>query len=63
LFDTLYTKATVVLQSGSPGFEYKRSDLNPKIKFIGALYPIASQARKKDTGTMKGYCSIRKLFW
>lgn len=45
LFDLLYTKSTLVLQSGCPGFEYKRSDLNPKIKFIGALLPF-SQAKK-----------------
>jgi UDP:flavonoid glycosyltransferase YjiC (YdhE family) len=47
LFDTLYTKATVVLQSGSPGFEYKRSDLNPKIKFIGALLPYSKPSTKE----------------
>ena len=39
VFDMLYTKSSLVLQSGCPGFEYKRSDLNPKIKFIGALLP------------------------
>lgn len=42
LFDTIYRKSTVVLQSGTPSFEYKRSDLNPNIHFIGALLPAAS---------------------
>ncbi len=47
LFDLLYTKATVVLQSGSPGFEYHRSDLHPKIKFIGALLPYTKPSARE----------------
>jgi MGT family glycosyltransferase len=47
LFDILYSKATVVLQSGSPGFEYKRSDLNSKIQFIGALLPYSKPSTKE----------------
>lgn len=47
LFDTMYHKSTVVLQSGTPGFEYKRSDLSPNIHFIGPLLP-ASGSRKKE---------------
>lgn len=39
LFDVLYAKSSLVLQSGCPGFEYWRSDLGEKIKFIGALLP------------------------
>jgi hypothetical protein len=45
LFDLLYTHSSVVLQSGCPGFEYRRSDLSPKIHFIGALLPY-SRPRK-----------------
>jgi MGT family glycosyltransferase len=45
LFDLLYTKASLVLQSGCPGFEYHRSDLNPKIKFIGALLPFSGRQK------------------
>lgn len=45
LFDTGYRKSTVVLQSGTPSFEYKRSDLNPKIHFIGPLLPAISKAQ------------------
>lgn len=39
LFDTLYKKSTMVLQSGTPGFEYIRSDLSRNIRFIGPLLP------------------------
>lgn len=31
--------STIFFQSGVPEFEYYRSDLNPKIKFVGALLP------------------------
>ncbi len=39
IFDTLYRKCDLVLQSGTPGFEYKRSDLSNNIRFIGPLLP------------------------
>jgi UDP:flavonoid glycosyltransferase YjiC (YdhE family) len=39
LFDMLYRKSDLVLQSGTPGFEYKRSDLSQNIRFIGPLLP------------------------
>jgi MGT family glycosyltransferase len=39
LFDILIKKSTIVVQSGTPGFEYKRSDLSKHIHFIGPLLP------------------------
>lgn len=39
LFDLGISKATYYLQSGTPGFEYKRSDLGANIRFIGSLLP------------------------
>ena len=39
MFDTMTRKATLVLQSGTPGFEYQRSDLGKNIRFIGPLLP------------------------
>ncbi len=45
-FDALVDTSTLVLQSGTPGFEYKRSDLGKNIRYIGALLPYSS---KKDT--------------
>jgi UDP:flavonoid glycosyltransferase YjiC (YdhE family) len=46
IFDMLISKATVMLQSGTPGFEYRRSDLSRHIHFIGALLPY-SAAKKR----------------
>ena len=37
LFDLIIKKSDYVLQSGTPGFEYKRSDLSTHIHFIGPL--------------------------
>jgi MGT family glycosyltransferase len=39
LFDVLTRKSSVVLQSGTPGFEYKRSDIGHNIHFVGPLLP------------------------
>lgn len=39
LFDLPIRKSDLLLQSGTPGFEYKRSDLSKNIRFIGALLP------------------------
>ncbi len=39
VFDTLIRKSTLLLQSGTPGFEYHRSDLSPNIRYIGPLLP------------------------
>jgi MGT family glycosyltransferase len=40
-FDALVEKATIFLQSGTPGFEYKRSDLGKHIRYIGPLLPYS----------------------
>jgi UDP:flavonoid glycosyltransferase YjiC (YdhE family) len=40
VFDLAVRKSTLFLQSGTPGFEYKRSDLAKNIRFIGALLPF-----------------------
>lgn len=39
MFDTITRKSTLVLQSGTPGFEYERSDLGKNIRFVGPLLP------------------------
>jgi len=39
VFDLLVKKSSLVLQSGTPGFEYRRSDLGKNIRFIGSLLP------------------------
>lgn len=47
LFDVSIRKSDLLLQSGTPGFEYKRSDLGRNIRFVGALLPHRS-AETKD---------------
>jgi UDP:flavonoid glycosyltransferase YjiC (YdhE family) len=39
LFDMVSKKSDLLLQIGTPGFEYYRSDLSRNIRFIGALLP------------------------
>ncbi len=46
LFDELTRRSTLVLQSGSPGFEYKRSDLRSNIRFIGPLLPYSQKQHR-----------------
>ncbi|HYE54254.1 MAG TPA: glycosyltransferase, partial [Chitinophagaceae bacterium] len=43
VFHVLVSKSTLVLQSGSPGFEYKRSDIGSNIRFIGAVLPYVKK--------------------
>jgi len=42
VFDTLTHKSTLLLQSGTPGFEYKRSDLGSNIRYMGPLLPYVA---------------------
>jgi len=42
LFDTIIRKSDLLLQSGTPGFEYFRSDLGKNIRYIGPLLPYVS---------------------
>ncbi len=42
VFDLLIRKSDVFLQSGTPGFEYFRSDLGANIRYIGPLLPQPS---------------------
>jgi UDP:flavonoid glycosyltransferase YjiC (YdhE family) len=48
LFDLLSKKANYILQSGTPGFEYKRSDLGKNVRFIGSLLPYSSSIKKQQ---------------
>ena len=42
VFDYLVKKSTMLLQSGTPSFEYYRSDLGKNIRFVGPLLPHTS---------------------
>lgn len=46
IFDVLVRKSSFLLQSGTPGFEYKRSDLGKNIRYIGALLPYSSGRKR-----------------
>jgi len=46
LFDMLYRSASLVLQSGTPGFEYFRRDLSENIRYVGPLLPYSQRERK-----------------
>lgn len=48
LFDLGISKATYYLQSGTPGFEYKRSDIGDNVRFIGSLLPYSSNQNKEQ---------------
>ena len=50
VFDISVRSADLYLQSGTPGFEYHRSDISRNVRFIGALLPY--QVAKK---TMNWY--------
>ncbi len=39
IFDIMVKNPTLVLQSGTPGFEYYRSDISSHVHFIGPLLP------------------------
>jgi MGT family glycosyltransferase len=43
MFDLLYKSSTLVLQSGTPGFEFDRSDLGENIRYVGPLLPYSTK--------------------
>lgn len=43
VFDFMPAKCDLILQTGTPGFEYKRNDLHPKYKFVGPLLPYSAK--------------------
>ena len=46
LFDLLIKKADLLLQSGTPGFEFKRSDIGRNVRFIGPVLPYAAASKR-----------------
>lgn len=47
VFDMMTRKSDILLQSGTPGFEYYRSDMSANVRFIGALLPFSSKRPAK----------------
>ena len=46
MFDFIIKNASLVLQSGTPGFEYYRSDIGKNIRFVGPLLPWAADKKR-----------------
>ena len=51
--DFLVKSSTLFLQSGTPGFEYRRSDLGKNIRYVGALLPVRSKKTQQTDLRMK----------
>jgi UDP:flavonoid glycosyltransferase YjiC (YdhE family) len=47
VFDTMIRKSILLLQNGTPGFEYVRSDLGENIRFLGPLLPYREKTEEK----------------
>jgi MGT family glycosyltransferase len=56
IFDIPAKRADIFLQSGTPGFEYERSDMPEKLKFVGLLH-----AFKNNTSTALGESWKKKI--
>lgn len=48
IFDLPALRSDVFLQSGTSGFEYERSDMPKKLKFVGPLYGYKSTPQKES---------------
>ena len=48
IFDLAVKKTDLLLQSGTPSFEYFRSDLSRNIRFIGPLLPYSENKNQKQ---------------
>jgi MGT family glycosyltransferase len=46
LLDFIIKNSSLVLQSGTPGFEYYRSDIGKNIRFVGPLLPYAAEHKR-----------------
>ncbi|TDH19702.1 glycosyltransferase [Segetibacter sp. 3557_3] len=47
VFDYNLDKTSLLLQSATPGFDYQRSDMDPKVHFAGPLLPYSAPATSK----------------
>jgi UDP:flavonoid glycosyltransferase YjiC (YdhE family) len=48
VFDTNVKASDLYLQSGTPGFEYRRSDIGTNIRFIGSLLPYSTDQKSSS---------------
>jgi MGT family glycosyltransferase len=47
IFDILIRKSNLVLQSGTPGFEYSRTDMSKHVHFAGPLLPYSKHSQER----------------
>jgi UDP:flavonoid glycosyltransferase YjiC (YdhE family) len=60
LFDVLNYNTDYLLQSGTPGFEYYRSDISRNVRFVGPLLPHESN-KKRDSWFDERLISFEKV--
>ncbi|WP_128545883.1 glycosyltransferase [Larkinella soli] len=60
IFDALVQDADLYLQSGTPGFEYQRSDLGRNIRFVGPMLPHQNGAKHpfRHIEKLKKHCKV-----
>jgi len=60
VFDSFIRTPDLYLQSGVPGFEYKRSTMSPNVRFVGPLLPHSSGLRPNfaHAAKLKGYKKV-----
>ncbi len=60
MFDIAVKASDIYLQSGTPGFEYRRSDMGRNIRFIGSLLPYSTgkKAVSWNDARLKQYQTI-----
>jgi MGT family glycosyltransferase len=47
IFDIPAQRSDIFLQSGTPGFEYERSDMPEKLRFVGPLHAYKNEKKKE----------------
>ena len=60
LFDVLNNNTDFLLQSGTPGFEYYRSDISRNVRFVGPLLPHEPN-KKRDSWFDERLISFEKV--
>lgn len=58
MFDYIVGESSLLLQIGTPGFEYKRSDMGSNIRFIGALLPATNTQKKWSSPKLRQYRKV-----
>lgn len=61
LFDIPVLRSDIFLQSGTPGFEYERTDMPAKLKFVGPLHSYKSPKQKDPKAIGSNYTWQDKL--